>query len=222
LELIVRMENAGLPESAIAPMLSITVNRLRHIKKSTDYLAARIKITTGLIVDQEGALAEVKAQRKEMLTQMLPTALQVIANAVNTPAITLGERRFQHEVAKDILDREGQYTRVTRAEIVSSPSFDWSVHEQNTFQILQVASTGSIGHPSTANGGASREAGAEGPMAGQSGELDSSSAAMFAPAITAALAAGGRVAATQAIIDAFRQGSTTAEEMQLALDSLNE
>jgi len=145
LELIVRLENAGIPESAISGMLTITVNRLRSIKKSPDYLAARIKITTGLIIDQDGALEETKAQRKEMLTRMLPAALQVIANAVHAPAITLGERRFQHEVARDILDREGTLAKVQRAEVVTAPAFDWTIHEATSIQILSVAAAGTTG-----------------------------------------------------------------------------
>ena len=139
LELIVRMENAGLPESAIGAMLGISVNRIRHIKKSTDYLAARMKITVGLIVDQEGSLADIREQRKEMLVQMLPAALQVIANAVNAPALSLGERRFQHDVARDILDREGTFAKVQRSEITTTPTFDWSLHEQVSTEIFAVA-----------------------------------------------------------------------------------
>jgi hypothetical protein len=140
---MVRLENAGIPESAMGAMLGISVNRVRHIKKSVEYLAARIKITTGLIVDQDGALADIREQRKEMLTRMLPSALQVIANAVSTPALTLGERRFQHEVARDILDREGTFAKIAKSEVTTAPSFDWSIHEKTSIEILSVAASGS-------------------------------------------------------------------------------
>lgn len=141
MELMVRLENAGIPESSMGAMLGISVNRIRHIKKSVDYLAARIKITTGLIVDQEGSLAQIAAQRKEMLTQMLPSALQAIANAVSTPAITLGERVFQHRVATDLLDREGTFARVQRTEVATATTFDWSIHEKSSIEVLSVAAS---------------------------------------------------------------------------------
>ena len=231
LETMVRLENAGIPESSIATMLSISVNRLRHIKKSTDYLEARMKITLGLIVDHEGSLAQIREQRREMLTQMLPPALQVIANAVQAPALTLAERAFQHRVATDILDREGSLAKVQRVEVGGQPTFDWSIHEKTSVQILAVAASGSNDLAGATKSGVSRAAA---PASGQridaaaslgaGGEASRAEASSFAANfedLTGISEAAQRVSATQSIIDAFRSGAAlSAEGQQEALASL--
>src|SRR5215472_7392769 len=79
-ELIARLENAALPESAIAPMLGISVSRLRYLKKMPEYLIVRMRITHGIILDQDAKMEEIREQRKELLVQLLPPALQTLAN----------------------------------------------------------------------------------------------------------------------------------------------
>ena len=125
LETIVRLENAGFGEAAAAAMLCISVTRLRTIKKSPPYIAARAKLTHGIILDWDGELAQIKEQRKEILTAQLPAALAVIANELQRPAITLAERRHQVDIAKDLLDREGTFAKVSRAEIKPVDKFDF-------------------------------------------------------------------------------------------------
>jgi hypothetical protein len=145
LELIARLENAAVPESAAAAMLCISVNRLRQIKKSPEYLRVRMRITLGIITDTDGSLADIKAQRREALTRLLPPALQVIANAVQAPAVSLAERKFQHEVVTDLLDREGSFPKVSRQEVSAKTGFDWGGAEaasQLVLQVLQVAAPG--------------------------------------------------------------------------------
>jgi hypothetical protein len=117
LELMVRLENAGIPDPAAAAMLVISVPRLRHIKKSPEYLQVRMKITHGLVVDYEGSLANIKTQRREMLTQMLPAALQVLANEIQSPGVSLAERKHKVAVAQDIMDREGLFAKISKTEI---------------------------------------------------------------------------------------------------------
>jgi hypothetical protein len=137
------MENAAMSEHQIATMLLISIPRLRTIKKSPDYLKARMKITFGLIIDQDSSLAAVKAQRREMLTAMLPAALQIIANAVSRPAVGIAQEKLQISVAQDLLDREGTFAKVSRAEIkpVSSFSFE-SVDESSDSVIAAIKGTG--------------------------------------------------------------------------------
>jgi len=95
-------------------------------------------ITHGLIIDQEGALAQIKEQRKEMLTQLLPPALRVIANAVQQPPTTPVERIFQVKVAQDLLDREGTYARISRSEIRTETTFDWHSTEYSAREAISI------------------------------------------------------------------------------------
>ena len=125
LETIVRLENAGFTESATAAMLVISVPRLRTIKKSPGYIAARAAITHGIIIDWDSKLAAIKEHRKEVLTQMLPQALQIVANEMMRPALTLAERKHQTELARDWMDREGTFAKISRAEIKPVDNFDF-------------------------------------------------------------------------------------------------
>lgn len=135
-ETIIRLENAQIPERAIAAMLTISVPRLRTIKKSPEYLAARMRIMFGVVVDQEASLSMIKEKRKEMLTAMLPPALQVIANAIQAPALTVPERKLQLAAAQDLLDREGTYVKVSRTEVKPVSFFDFEHADKESADII--------------------------------------------------------------------------------------
>lgn len=137
-ELIARMENAALPEGQIAVLLGISKDRLRTIKQHPDYLKARMAITLGIIVDTDAKLAEIREQRKDMLRQMLPPALQVIANAVNTPALSYAEKKLQVAVAQDILDREGTFAKISRTEVKPVEHFQWETADAEAHQVIDV------------------------------------------------------------------------------------
>lgn len=136
LELIARLENAAIPEAAAAAMLCISVPRLKYIKRSPDYVAARIKITHGLILNQENELDLIKHQRKEMLTQMLPPALLALANELQAPATTLAERKHKVDVARDLLDREGTFAKVSRTEVKPVDQFDFEKADAESASII--------------------------------------------------------------------------------------
>jgi hypothetical protein len=119
-------------------MLAISVPRLRTIKRSSDYLKARVAITHGIILDTESQLADIKEQRKEILTQMLPPALRVIANAVNQPPTSFPERVLQVKVAQDILDREGTFAKISRSEIRPAEGFNWASSEHSAREVISV------------------------------------------------------------------------------------
>lgn len=137
-ETIVRLENAGIGEAAAAAMLCISVPRLRFIKKNPDYLNARMRITHGIILDHDSSLSQIREQRKEMLTQMLPPALQVLANELLQPAHTLAERKHKVEVARDLLDREGTFAKVSRTEVKPVDHFDFEHADKASSEILAV------------------------------------------------------------------------------------
>lgn len=136
METMIRLENAGMAEAAIATMMCISVPRLRTIKKSPDYLIARMQITHGIIVDNASKIAQVKEQRKEILTQMLPPALLALANELQMPAHTLMERRHKVAVAQDLLDREGTFAKVSRTEIKPVDAFDFEHVDERSRGIL--------------------------------------------------------------------------------------
>ena len=125
METIARLENAGFTKAQISPMIGISTNRISHIMHTPEYLNIRIAITHGIVIDHEASLATIKAQRKEMLTQLLPPALQVIANELQAPATNLAERKHKAALAQDLMDREGTFAKVSRTEIKPVDVFDF-------------------------------------------------------------------------------------------------
>lgn len=136
LENIVRMENAGLPERAIATMLVISVPRLRSIKKSPEYLAVRLQLTHGIILDNDQQLAQIKEQRREMLTQLLPPALQAVAAILTSTPTNVAEKKLQVSVAQDLMDREGMFAKISRTEVKPVSFFDFETTDQEATSIL--------------------------------------------------------------------------------------
>lgn len=124
-DLIARMENAGIPLAAIATMLTISINRLKYLMKSPDYLLVRMAVTHGIVVDFDTQAAIIKAQRKEMLTALLPQSLQLIANELSRQPVTLAERKHAVTLAQDVMDREGTFAKVSRTEIKPVENFDF-------------------------------------------------------------------------------------------------
>lgn len=136
LESIIRLENAGFTHSAIAAMLVISPTRLAAIKKTPTYIQARIKLTHGIILDNESQVQLIKDQRKEILTQMLPPALQVLADEIQRPAQTLAERKHKSAIALELLDREGTFAKVSRTEVKPVENFDFEKADAESMSII--------------------------------------------------------------------------------------
>ena len=142
-ELMARLENAALPEAAIAPMLNISVARLRYLKKMPEYLIVRMRITHGIILDQDAKIAEIKEQRKELLVQLLPPALQTLANTLLSQPSNYAERKLQIDVAKDVLDRSDIFAKVSRTELKPVSFFDFEKTDKDSEDVIKVLKSAS-------------------------------------------------------------------------------
>ena len=136
-EKIVRLESAGFGHGAIAAMLCISPHRLTHIKNSPDYLIARMKITHGIILDHDKNLSLIKEQRREMLTQLLPPALQILANELQRTPQTFADRKQQTALALELMDREGTFAKVSRTEVKPVEAFDFEAKDAESRSILE-------------------------------------------------------------------------------------
>jgi hypothetical protein len=78
----------------------------------------------------------IKSQRREMLTQMLPAALQVLANEIQSQGTTLAERKHKVALAQDILDREGQFAKISKTEVKPVDMFDFEKADEASRSII--------------------------------------------------------------------------------------
>jgi len=131
------MENVGLSEAAIAPMLNLSVSRLRYLKKLPEYLVVRMRITHGIILDQDAKITEIKEQRKELLVQLLPPALQALGNTLLSQPQNYADRKLQIDVAKDVLDRSDIFAKVSRTEIKPVSFFDFEKTDRDSEEVLK-------------------------------------------------------------------------------------
>jgi len=137
-ETIARLENAGFTKPQIAPMIGISTNKLTHIMNSADYLIVRIAITHGVVVDHTAQLATIKAQRKEMMTQLLPQGLQAIANILQSNATTIADKKLQVAVAQDLFDREGTFAKISRTEVKAVDEFDFHAADKASDSLINI------------------------------------------------------------------------------------
>lgn len=137
IEDIIRLENAGFSPVAIGAMLCISARRVIQTKATPEYLDARVRITHGIILDRDSRLSDIKEQRKEYLTQLLPDAWQFLAKEIQTPAQTLAERKHKLALTQDLLDREGTFAKVSRTEIKPVDSFDFEKADVESMAVIQ-------------------------------------------------------------------------------------
>src|SRR3974390_1084851 len=127
-----------MPEGAIAPMLNISVSRLRYLKKTPEYLIVRMRITHGIILDQDAKIAEIKEQRKELLVKLLPPSHQNHENTLLSQPSNYAERKLQVDVAKDVLDRSDIFAKVSRTEVKPVSFFDFEKTDKDSAEIMAV------------------------------------------------------------------------------------
>ena len=137
LESIIRLENAGFGATAIAAMLCISPTKVKEIKKTSEYLNARVRLTHGIILDHDEQMGAIKEQRKEILTQMLPPALQFLASELQRPAQSLAERKHKSALTQDLLDREGTFAKISKTEIKPVESFDFERADVESAAIIK-------------------------------------------------------------------------------------
>jgi hypothetical protein len=136
LETMVRLEAAGIGAAASAAMLCISVQRLNFLKNTPDYLTVRMRITHGIILDHDASLTHIREQRKEILVEMLPPALMILARELQRQPVTLAERAHQVRVAQDVLDRQGDFAKISKTEIKPVDSWDYEKHDAASKDII--------------------------------------------------------------------------------------
>ena len=118
-----------LSDDDISRVLGRSKRALNSLRGKVPYLRKRIELTTGINTDATEFVETSVQKHKQMLKLLLPNALRVIADAVQTPngvTTTLAEKKFKVEVARDILDREGSFPKISRTDSHVKMEHDFS------------------------------------------------------------------------------------------------
>ncbi len=126
-----------IPDSDIARMFGRSVFSIQRWRSSSEFLRVRISIQTGVQIHTAGTLQEVKEFRKQYFKESLPSALKAIVDELERPAITIQERKLKVELAKDFLDREGTFPRISRTDSHVKIEHDYSAADSLADELLR-------------------------------------------------------------------------------------
>lgn len=142
MEKVARLEASGKFSNAeIAQIVGVTVQALWYIKAHPDYLRKRAELATGVISDIETEVRRDQAAILNEIQDSLPSALRVLRNAVERGAVegaSVQEIKIGMEAAKEILDRDGTFSKVSKTEIKVKQVPDQAKVEATEIDLLSV------------------------------------------------------------------------------------
>lgn len=142
MEQAARLEASGqFSNNEIAKILNVNLCTLHQMKAQPEYLTKRAELATGVVVDlQEGLRTDADNLRRE-IQDMLPSALRTLRNAVQRGAVNnapINDIKVGMEAAKEIMDREGTFSKVSKSEIKIKESPNLAVFEQTETDLLKL------------------------------------------------------------------------------------
>jgi hypothetical protein len=125
-------------------MLNLTVAAIQAIKKSPEYLAKRLELSTGVLSIYEKDKLDSEQSQKELLDGLVPMALLGIKNILN-------DKNHPHfaRVATDILDRSRTTSKISRTEHSVAPNKTTAEQDKQAQDLLRLLEPGSMAHDST-------------------------------------------------------------------------
>jgi hypothetical protein len=144
----IRMEHAARLEASgqfsnneIARLLDVSLPTLHQMKAQPEYLAKRAELATGVVCDLDTGLRQDTENLRRELQDMLPSALRTLRNAVQRGAVNnapVQDIKVGMEAAKEIMDREATFSKVSKSEIRVREVPNLAMHEQTEVDLLQL------------------------------------------------------------------------------------
>jgi hypothetical protein len=138
IERAARLVAAGIWSHAqIAQQIGVDTMTLSNMKQTKQFQAAMIEIRTGVISQENLALARTLDAQKEELADMVPTALMRLRELAlsSNPSIAL-------RAVGEILDRDGNHSKVSRTSVTLEQHTDMSGANKTALDIMDVLRSG--------------------------------------------------------------------------------
>lgn len=129
-----------LSDPDISRVLGKSVRAINSIRSTVPYLRKRMEITTGISTDADGQVQISISKHKQMLEMGIPDAMRVILDTVRRPiksTTTLAESKFIVETARDLLDRQGSFPRISRTDAHLKVAHDFKETDGVSDEILR-------------------------------------------------------------------------------------
>jgi hypothetical protein len=144
----IRMEHAARLEASgqfsnneIARLLDVSLPTLHQMKAQPEYLTKRAELATGVVCDLDTGLRQDTENLRRELQDMLPSALRTLRNAVQRGAVNnapVQDIKVGMEAAKEIMDRESTFSKVSKSEIRVREVPNLAMHQQTEVDLLQL------------------------------------------------------------------------------------
>ena len=147
LEKLCRLDLGGIssgiviPDNDLAKIIGKSGRYIRTLRTTPEYQRFRIQIQTGISLDTEKSAAEISDYRIQHFRMNLPTAIKAVLDELERPAHTIQERKLKLDLAKDFLDREGTFPRISRSDNHLKVEHDYAQADNAARGILDAIGT---------------------------------------------------------------------------------
>jgi hypothetical protein len=142
MEQAARLEASGqFSNNEIARLLHVSLPTLHQMKAQPEYLNKRAELSTGVVCDLDTGLRQDAENLRREIQDMLPSALRTLRNAVQRGAVNnapVQDIKIGMEAAKEIMDREGTFSKVSKSEIKIKEAPNLVLHEQTEVDLLKL------------------------------------------------------------------------------------
>lgn len=126
------------PAADIARLIGRSPRYVRCLRETPDYLRMRLQIQTGVAIGTDASQKDLHNYRVAQFKEMLPDAIRVIADEFARPAITPFDRKLKLDLARDLMDREGTFPKISKTENKLKIEHDFSQTDAIANELLSV------------------------------------------------------------------------------------
>jgi accessory colonization factor AcfC len=131
MERIARLEVAGYKDEEIAATVGITKTYVSMLRRTPEYIGVRVEVASGVLSEADRVLLQDQEATYEQLKQLVPSAMLTIKNTLHNSR----NPKLQFDAAKEILDREGTFAKISKSEIKVKDKFEF---EENTLIVTDL------------------------------------------------------------------------------------
>jgi hypothetical protein len=113
---LAKAQGAVILDEDLARIFGRSQRYLNVIRKQTAYLSKRMELATGIPTTAEKTVELTTARYKQYLIDLMPSAMRVFADTLCTAPKSIAEKRLQIDLAKEVLDREGSFPKISRTD----------------------------------------------------------------------------------------------------------
>jgi hypothetical protein len=133
---IAKANGASVLDEDLARIFGRSQRYLNVIRKQTSYLTKRMELTTGIGGMIQGSVELTIARQRQYLKDLMPTAMRVFADALCAKPTSFAEKRMQIDLAKEVMDREGSFPKISKTDSHIKIEHDFGSTDQVSKDLL--------------------------------------------------------------------------------------